>query len=213
MKYYISIILLFSQILYAQHSVQEASSQEKKSENASNPLAAVSNIDLVAKYFDLEDGNLKKYSLEGATMINPKLKFKYEVHYWDIGISGNNEQDLESTSLKLIYFPKEGITVNSNPYRLAIGVEWIYDFDNTDKGIGTGSDTISLFGGAAISVMPGLMLTPLIQHYESYNGNDLRLTAARLVVLKNLAEESWMKMDFKVPYDWNTYKIESAIEM
>lgn len=38
-------------------------------ENPSNPLAAVSNIDLKAKYYDLDNNSERmEYSLEGATM-------------------------------------------------------------------------------------------------------------------------------------------------
>ena len=41
--------------------------------NASNPLAAVTNIDFRAKYFDLGNGSDRyTYSLEGATMLHPE---------------------------------------------------------------------------------------------------------------------------------------------
>jgi len=74
--------------------------------NASNPLAAVNNTDIRARYFDLDDGNLKDYYIDGATMLNPKLKLKYELHYWDTNVTGRDEKDWESASAKLIYFAR-----------------------------------------------------------------------------------------------------------
>ena len=54
-------------------------------------------------------------------------------------------------------------------YRLAIGLEWIKDFRNDDKGIGSGADQIAPLVGLAL--MPGkcTVLVPLVQHFESYN--------------------------------------------
>ena len=52
-------------------------------ENASNPLAAVSNTDIRLKTFDLENGDRQEFFIDGATMLNPKLKLKYEAHWWD----------------------------------------------------------------------------------------------------------------------------------
>lgn len=58
-------------------------------ENPSNPLAAARNVDLRAKYFDLTDGSDRYiYSLEGATMLSPKIKLKYDLHYWDTDVTG-----------------------------------------------------------------------------------------------------------------------------
>jgi len=46
---------------------------EEQKENPSNPLAAASNLDLRAKYFDLGNGSDRyTYSLEGATMLHPE---------------------------------------------------------------------------------------------------------------------------------------------
>ena len=60
--------------------------QEEPAENASNPLAAVSNTDLRLKSFDLEAGDRQEFFLDGATMLNPKLKLKYEAHWWDTDV-------------------------------------------------------------------------------------------------------------------------------
>ena len=75
-------------------------------ENASNPLAAVNNTDVRLQYFDL-DGSSERYELwaDGAYMLNPKLKLKYELHYWDTDVIGTRERGLETLHVKPIYFP------------------------------------------------------------------------------------------------------------
>ena len=75
-------------------------------ENASNPLAAVSNTDLRAQYFDLDGPERRDYWVDGASMLTPKLKLKYEIHYWDTDVTGSSENDWESLHLKPIYFPE-----------------------------------------------------------------------------------------------------------
>ena len=105
-------------------------------ENASNPLAAVSNTDLRVKYFNLDEGDRMDYFVDGSTMLNPKLKLKYEVHYWDTDAAGHDESDWESASLKMIYFAKEGKLSADRPYRLAVGFEWIRIWVTTKKGSG-----------------------------------------------------------------------------
>jgi hypothetical protein len=63
-------------------------------ENASNPLAAVSNVDMRLQYFDLgESADRRDYWGEGAYMLTPKLKLKYELHYWDTDVTGSSESD------------------------------------------------------------------------------------------------------------------------
>ena len=77
-------------------------------DNASNPLAAVNNIDLRAQYFDLGGPERKDYYVDGAYMATPKLKLKYELHYWDTDVTGSSESDWESFVLK----PRSGGTTN-----------------------------------------------------------------------------------------------------
>ena len=180
-------------------------------ENASNPLAAVSNTDLRVKYFDLENAHGIDYYIDGATMLSPKLKLKYELHYWNTNISGNDEQNLESISAKLIYFPKEG-KIGDIPYRIAMGTEWHKDLGDIDKGIGIDADTISVFFGAAMGISKNLTLIPLIEHYESYSGNDFSMTAARVIAIQTLPSQYWLKYDLKVPYVWDTKTVPAAFE-
>ena len=77
------------------------------SENASNPLAAVTNTDLRAQYFDLDGPERRDYWVDGAGMLTPKLKLKYELHYWDTDVTGSSQSDWESLHLKPIYFPEK----------------------------------------------------------------------------------------------------------
>jgi len=61
-------------------------------ENASNPLAVVNNTDVRLQYLDL--GGSDRWDLwaaDGAYMLTPKLKFKYELHYWDTDVTGSSE--------------------------------------------------------------------------------------------------------------------------
>jgi len=58
-----------------------ASGPASGQENASNPLAAVSNTDLRFQYIDLGGSHLKDIWVDGAYMVAPKLKVKYELHY------------------------------------------------------------------------------------------------------------------------------------
>lgn len=177
-----------------------------KRENASNPLAKVKNTDLRWQYLDLRDGesSVDDYFIDGAFMANPKLKIKYELHYWETDVTGSSESDWESALIKLIYFPKEGIADSGMKYRLAVGADLIYDFDNQDQGIGMGADQFGPFVGVALGLQNGWMVIPLIQHFTEIGGSDLDITAARVIALKGMpARKMWFKADFKFPYDWD----------
>ena len=170
-------------------------------ENASNPLASVNNIDVRWQYFDFDGGaDVNDFYLDGAVMLNPKLKLKYELHYWESDLSGSSENDWESLHIKPIYFPTQG-KCGDWKYKLALGAELILDFDNDDKGIGTGSDQISPFAGVAF-VRGGTVLVPLVQHYMEYSGPDVNTTAFRLIGIQALPNNFWGKLDAKIPIDW-----------
>lgn len=175
-------------------------------ENASNPLAKVKNTDVRWQYLDLVDGlgRINDYFVDGSFMINPKTKLKYELHYWETNITGSSESDFESALVKLIYFPKEGIRDSGVKYRLAFGVDLIADFDNQDKGIGMGADQIGPFGGIALAMPSGLVLIPLAQQFVSISGEDVNITAARVIALQPLPRQMWVKADVILPYDWET---------
>jgi hypothetical protein len=177
-----------------------ASEQTYAEENASNPLAAVTNTDLRFQYFDLDGSERSDYWIDGAYMVNPKLKLRYELHYWDTDVTGSSENGLEAATLKPIYYPTEGEWGSWN-YRLALGLEWIVGFGNEDKGIGTGSDQIAPFAGVALT-KGKTVLVPLVQHFVSYNGPDVSTTAVRLIAIQTLPNAFWGKLDTVIPVEW-----------
>lgn len=186
------IMLLFSGVVLA---------EENSSENASNPLAKVKNTDLRWQYFETGNGHINDLFVDGAFMANDNLKIKYEIHYWETNVSGSSEQSLESTVLKAIYFPKD-IQSGDRKYRLAVGLDWIVDHGDQAKGIGSGSDQLAPFFGVAIGYPSGLALIPLVQHFTEYSGLKVNTTAFRLIAMKPLSEQTWFKLDAKLPIDW-----------
>ena len=184
-------------------------------ENASNPLASVTNTDLRFKYLDLKDdrGRVNDFFVDGAFMLNPKLKVKYELHYWETNVTGSSQSGLETAILKAIYFPKQGVLDSGTKYKVAIGLDVIVDFGNHDKGIGLGADQLAPFVGVALSMPSGLTLIPLTQQFLSVSGEDVNITAARLIALQPLAKQRWLKADLIVPYDWETSTIPAQAEL
>ena len=189
----ICILLLLSALAVA--------AEESGGENASNPLAKVKNTDLRWQYLDLDGGHVNDFFIDGAFMATDKLKIKYELHYWETNITGGSETDWESVMLKGIYFPKEGAWGDLK-YRLALGLEWSVDLGDQDKGIGSGSDELAPFAGIALGLKGGTMLIPLVQQFLSYSGEDVNTTAFRLIAIKSLPAQTWLKLDAKVPIEW-----------
>ena len=170
-------------------------------ENASNPLAGISSTDLRVQFFDLDGSDRTDYWVDGAYMLHPKLKLRYELHYWDTDVTGSSESDFETFHLKPIYFPTQG-KWGSWKYKTAVGAEWIVSFGNEDQGIGTGSDQIAPL--AAVTFARGdTVLVPLLQHFLSYDGPDVNTTSLRLIAIQSLANEHWAKLDAKVPFEWD----------
>lgn len=217
-KVFLCLLLSLCMAVFSEHhSMASAGKIEQAStdgENASNPLSKSTNTDLKVKYLELtNDRERFEYTVDGSFMLNPKLKIKYELHYWDTDVTGQDESDFESVHLKAIYFPKDGV-IKTWKYRLAGGVEWIYDFDNANKGIGSGSDQISPFLGIALASEGGLMLIPLVQHYTEYDGPDVNMTAFRVIAMQSFSDHWWGKLDLKIPFDWeNDNEIPASAEL
>jgi hypothetical protein len=172
-------------------------------ENASNPLAAVNNTDLRYKYIGTGSNDLQDAYVEGGYMVRPELKLKYELHYNSTNSTGSRETGFEKASLKVLYFPTQTNLSETWGVKPAVGLEWIVDLGDTAKGIGSGSDQLAPFAGLAFAnSKSGLSLIPLIQHYESYSGEDFSQTALRLIAIQPFANNYWAKLDLKVPYDW-----------
>lgn len=177
----------------------------KAEENASNPLAAVNNTDIRYQYFDLDGGADRQDAfIDGAYMLRPDLKLKYELHYNSTNVTGTRFNGFEKANFKLIYFPSQKPLNDSWAVKSALGLEWILDLGAPDEGIGTGSDQIAPFGGFAFAnTNTGLTLIPLVQHFASYNGPmDVSQTAMRLIALQPFGDGYWIKADLKAPYDW-----------
>jgi hypothetical protein len=179
-------------------------------ENASNPLAAINNTDVRWQYFDLDGSELNDFQLDGSFMLNPLLKLKYELHYWNTNVTGSSESDWESLHLKPIYFPKQG-EWGAWKYKLAAGVELIVDFGNEDKGIGSGSDQIAPL--VAVNLVRGnTVLVPIVQHYVEYSGPEVNQTSFRLVTIQSLPNNFWGKLDAKIPVDWENNVVPASAE-
>lgn len=178
-------------------------SSARGEENASNPLAAVNNTDIRWQGFSSSAGRRNDYYVDGAYMITPLLKFKYELHYNDNDFTGKTQTGFEKASFKGIYFPSQTLLNEHWGAKSAIGLEWILDLGDPGKAIGTGADQLAPLAGVAFSHIPsGLTLIPLVQHFTSYNGPAINSTAARLIALQPFGEGYWAKADIKVPYDW-----------
>lgn len=160
---------------------------------------------------DLENGSRDDDFIDGSKMLSPKLKLKYEQHYWDTDAAGSDESDWSTLNLKAIYFARDG-QWNGRPYRLAVGLEWIKNLGGTDKGIGPGVDQLAPLAGVTLK-FGDAMLIPLVEHFYFYSGDDLNQTAMRLIGLKPLANRSWAKLDVKVPYDWENDEVLASIEL
>lgn len=190
-----------------------AGNSHAEEENPSNPLSKGKNTDLRAQYFDGREGSeTVDYFIDGAFMASDKLKIKYELHYVDTDVTGRSEQDFNTFHLKGIYFPKEG-KWGDTPYRTAVGLEWIKSFDNADKGIGSDADVLSPFTGVALAPRKDLIIIPLVQHYADYSGDEVSITAGRLIGLWKLPKGYWGKLDAKVPYDWDNKSWPASAEI
>ena len=182
-------------------------------ENASNPLAAVSNTDIRYQVFDLDGADRNDYWIDGAYMVTPALKLKYEVHYWDTDVTGSGESDWESFHIKPIYFPKSWVgDWGAWKYKWAVGGELIVSAGNEDKGIGAGADQIAPLVGIALS-RGNTVLVPLVQHFVAYNGPAVNQTALRLIAIQTLPNDFWGKLDAKVPLDWENDTIPATAEL
>jgi hypothetical protein len=72
-------------------------------------------------------------------------------------------------------------------------------------GIGSGADQLVPLAAVALSSPErGLTVSPLVQHFVSYNGNDVNQTSFRLIGIKGLPGNIWAKADAKVPIDWES---------
>ena len=182
----------------------------------SNPLAAVSKVDLAWEYIRTNSGDdSSDYNLKASTMLHPRIKLNVEAHYWDTDVTGEDEDDFESVSVKPIWFPHDQQLGEVWGLRVAAGAEYIKDFDNDDKGIGTGTDQIGpLFGLAFMNRESKTVLIPLVQHFEDVgSGPNISTTAFRVIALQPLPGGYWAKGDLKLPHDWENEEWPASVEV
>ena len=153
------------------------------------------------QYLDLENGGTNDIFIDGAFMASDKLKIKYELHYWETDGTGVSQSSWESLVIKAIYFPSEGAWGDIK-YRTAVGLDWVLDLGDQTPGIGVGADHIAPFGGIALTLPTKTTLIPLVQHYMSYSGNNVKTTGLRLIALQPLPNQTWLKLDVISPFDW-----------
>ncbi len=189
-------------------------------QNASNPLASVNNLDFKWQYVTTKDSvDRHDVFLDGALMLHPKLKFKYELHYNFTDATGSDESGFEKLVFKPIFFPTQAKLNDTWGMKTAVGLDWIIEFNNSEaKGIGVGADQLGPFVGLAFSHFQSkLVLIPLLQHFVSYRSSgsdrDINTTAMRLIALLPFGEGYWAKLDAKVPYDWENEKWVSTAEI
>ena len=92
-------------------------------ENASNPLASVSNLDTRVQYTYADPVDRWDVFLDGAQMLMPTLKLKYELHYNFTDATGSQESDFERLVLKPIYFPSQTKLNEDWGLKTAVGLD------------------------------------------------------------------------------------------
>jgi hypothetical protein len=174
--------------------------------DASNPTAAVNYQDVRYHYFDLDRGADKhSFETEGAYMLHPRLKITNELRYVNTDSSGKSEQDFEELKLKgnfLTDIKPFGIKA-----KLAIGVEWLKDLGDFEKGTGSGADSIAPLAGIGWIPDDRNFIITLVQYFHSYDTDsarqeDVRETTPRLIWIRKLPDiDGWFKADLKMSID------------
>ena len=173
---------------------------------ASDPTAAVNYQDVRYRYFDLDQGADKhSFETEGAYMLHPRFKITNELRYVNTDRSSKSEQDFEELKLKGIHLTAiEPFEIKA---KLALGVEWLKDLGDFDKGTGTGADSIAPLAGIGWVPDDRNFIITLVQYFYSYDTDsareeDVRETAPRLIWIRSLPElGGWFKADLKMSID------------
>ena len=184
-------------------------------ENASNPLAAVNSTDLRFQGTTSDARDKSDFFVDGAYMLTPKLKLKYELHYISTDITGTRYDDFEKLVIKPIYFPSQGKLGGGWGYRTAVGFDAIIDLGEASEGTSIGSDQFAPLVGVALShEETGWTLIPLLQHFMDVgSGTDISQTSGRLIGIKPFGDGNWFKLDAKIPYDWEAEAWPASFEL
>ena len=180
----------------------------------SNPLASVSKIDLEWEFLKDSGIDVNQFALNGSTMLHPRVKLNVELNFGVTNRTGRQEEDWESLVLKPIFFPADYAISDRFAMRTAVGVELSLDFGNDDKGIGAGSGIIGPLAGLAFLDREWKSVwIPLVQHFESYESGDVSQTAFRFIGLQPLPGGHWIKLDAKLPFDWENHERPASSEL
>jgi hypothetical protein len=172
--------------------------------DASNPTAAVNFQDLRYRFFDLKGGDRHSIETEGSYVFTPRFKVTNELRYMSTDSSGEWENDFEILKIKGIFL------TDGKPFgikaKYALGLEWLKDLGDFDKGTGSGSDQIAPL--VAIGWIPTEMdfIITLVQYYHSYDEDDnapkVRRTGPRLIYIRKIPQiGGWFKADYKGQID------------
>ena len=168
---------------------------------ASDPTASVNFQDIRYRYFDLEDSNHKNsFEAEGSYVFNPRLKLTHKLIGVETDVTGKSEADFSELSLKPIFLtPMRPFGINA---KLALGVEWVKDLGNFDKGTGSGTDQIAPLAGIGWLPTEKDFVITLVQYFHSYDEDsgapEVNKTGPRLIYIRSLPSiKGWAKIDFK----------------
>ena len=137
-------------------------------------------------------------------MFHPRFKFTNELRGVHTDRRGDWETDFEELKLKGIFL------TDGQPFgikaKYALGVEWIKNLGDFDKGTGSGVDVIAPLAG--IGWVPTEMdfVITLVQYFASYQHHDgakqVRQTGPRLIYIRKIPQiGGWFKADWKGSID------------
>ena len=168
---------------------------------ASDPTASVNFQDIRYRYFDLEGSSHKNsFEAEGSYVFHPRLKLSHKLIGVETDVTDKSEADLSELSLKPIFLtPIRPFGIKA---KLALGVEWLIDLGDFDKGTGSGTDQIAPLAGIGWLLTENDFVITLVQYFHSYDedsgASQVNQTGPRLIYIRRLpAIKGWVKVDFK----------------
>jgi hypothetical protein len=111
--------------------------------NASNPMAAVNNLDVRWQGIFATGGDKYDYFIDGSQMLRPDVKLKYELHYNSNDFTGTKQHHLEKLVIKPLWFPCQARINDAWGLKVAVGFDWILDLGDSGKAIGASADQIA----------------------------------------------------------------------
>ncbi|MEE8303554.1 MAG: hypothetical protein V3S24_14095, partial [Candidatus Tectomicrobia bacterium] len=135
---------------------------------ASDPTASVNFQDIRYRYFDLEGSKHKNsFEAEGSYVFSPRLKLSHKFIGIETDVTGKSEADQSELSLKPIFLtPMRPFGINA---KLALGVEWLIDLGDVEKGTGSGTDQIAPLAGIGWLLTEKDFVITLVQYFHSYD--------------------------------------------